>query len=156
MIQNTKMKSKSYYIKKDGIVEEVSKEEYDSNKSGPDSYLCSKCSVYSCNKIVTSDINLCPEVIDAYMCLIEKEILIDNKMEKVGVVDEFIVTKCTEYKMYKYLLRKQKRLQELEKLKSNSDLPKDKPIQSEEENTRNKEEAEYFRKLLLGFSEKGK
>lgn len=154
MKQNSKIKSRNYYIKKNGIVEEVSKEEYDSNKSGPDSYLCSKCSVCSCNKIVTSNIYICPEVIDAYMCLIKREILINNKRKKVSEVDEFIVTKCTEYKMYKDLLRKQEKLQELENLKSNSDLPKDKPIQIEEEKTENKEDAEYIKKLLLGFSEK--
>ena len=104
---------KRYYIKKDGVVTEVTAEKYNLFKEKlkmlKKQYLCPNCKECLCEKIRYSDINKCEEVNVATYKLVNNK-YIDPKTGKQMYryeVDEFIVFDCNKFNLYSHLVQEQ-------------------------------------------------
>ena len=98
-----------YYIKKDGVLNEVNKEEYILFKEKMEKlnkfYLCPHCKVCTCEKIRYSDINVCEEVNTSVYKLLEGiyKNPTNGKHFKKTEVDEFEVYDCDKFELYSNL-----------------------------------------------------
>lgn len=102
MSNNNKRKQK-YYVKKDGIVSEINREEYNQvNKElmkENKKYLCPNCRVCTCEKIRYSDINTCEEVILATFKKTYRKVDDRQVLEK-----DFKVYDCNKFEMFRELV----------------------------------------------------
>ena len=102
-MSNEIKRKQKYYVKKDGIVSEISKEEY--NQINKDlrkenkKYLCPNCRVCTCEKIRYSDINICEEVNLATFKKTYKKIDDKQVLEK-----DFKVYDCNKFEMFRELV----------------------------------------------------
>lgn len=100
-----------YFIKKDGIITEVTEEKYNLFKKKLEmlnkQYLCPNCKETMCEKIRYSDINRCEEVNTAVYELIDGKYIDKNtgKEKKKHEVEEFIVFDCNKLDLYSHLVK---------------------------------------------------
>lgn len=102
--------TKKYYIKKNGIVNEVTEDEYKIFKEQMEKlkkfYLCPHCKVCTCDKIKYSDIKVCEEVNDAAYELLKGvyKNKLNGKNTKKTEVEEFEVYDCDKFELYSNLV----------------------------------------------------
>lgn len=101
-MSNDNKKNHEYYIKKDGVVSEVNKKEFDKVKKDlrkeNKKYICPNCRVCTCEKIRYTDINICEGV---NLATFEKT---SGKVNDQHILErDFKVYDCDHFEMFKEL-----------------------------------------------------